>query len=145
MPINQLFQQTQKQYFKDLNHNQLKMFDQYQNASDVHCILSSDCGRLSDTVRDFKRHTAKMMLESIQSEPESRKEWVLYQFKQDALNHVRNKEFQVWTHESHAVEISPYVAGMWKSKIDYIHNNPVENGLVENADEYVCIAVQGIM
>jgi hypothetical protein len=27
MPINQLFQQTQKQYFKDLNHNQLKMFD----------------------------------------------------------------------------------------------------------------------
>jgi hypothetical protein len=27
MPINQLFQQTQKQYFKKLNHNQLKMFD----------------------------------------------------------------------------------------------------------------------
>ncbi len=27
MPINQLFQQTQKQYFKELNHNQLKMFD----------------------------------------------------------------------------------------------------------------------
>ena len=27
MPINQLFQQTQLQYFKELNHNQLKMFD----------------------------------------------------------------------------------------------------------------------
>jgi hypothetical protein len=27
MPINQLFQPTQKQYFKELNHNQLKMFD----------------------------------------------------------------------------------------------------------------------
>lgn len=27
MPINQLFQQTQKQYFKELNDNQLKMFD----------------------------------------------------------------------------------------------------------------------
>lgn len=27
MPINQLFQQTQKQYFKDLKHNQLTMFD----------------------------------------------------------------------------------------------------------------------
>jgi hypothetical protein len=27
MPINQLFQQTQQQYFKELNHNQLKMFD----------------------------------------------------------------------------------------------------------------------
>jgi hypothetical protein len=27
MPINQLFQQTQKQYFKELNHNQLSMFD----------------------------------------------------------------------------------------------------------------------
>jgi hypothetical protein len=27
MPINQLFQQTQLQYFKEQNHNQLKMFD----------------------------------------------------------------------------------------------------------------------
>ncbi len=27
MPINQLFQQTKKQYFKELNHNQLNMFD----------------------------------------------------------------------------------------------------------------------
>ncbi len=27
MPVNQLFQQTQKQYFKELNHNQLTMFD----------------------------------------------------------------------------------------------------------------------
>lgn len=27
MPINQLFQQTQKQYFKELNHNQLNIFN----------------------------------------------------------------------------------------------------------------------
>jgi len=27
MPINQLFQQTQLQYFKEQNYNQLKMFD----------------------------------------------------------------------------------------------------------------------
>jgi hypothetical protein len=27
MPINQLFQQTQLQYFKEQNSNQLKMFD----------------------------------------------------------------------------------------------------------------------
>jgi hypothetical protein len=27
IPINQLFQQTQKQYFKELNHNQLNLFD----------------------------------------------------------------------------------------------------------------------
>ncbi len=27
MPVNQLFQQTQKQYFKELNHNQLSIFD----------------------------------------------------------------------------------------------------------------------
>jgi len=27
IPINQLFQQTQQQYFKELNHNQLNMFE----------------------------------------------------------------------------------------------------------------------
>ncbi|MBS1917456.1 MAG: hypothetical protein JST87_14345 [Bacteroidetes bacterium] len=26
---------------------------------------------------------------------------------------------------------------MSKSKMDYIHNNPVENGLVENAEDYL--------
>jgi REP element-mobilizing transposase RayT len=106
-------------------------------SNHVHCILSSSDGTLSGTIRDLKRHTAKQILQSVQEEPESRREWILQQFRQAAQQHVRNKDYQVWTHESHAVEISPYIRDMSKSRLDYIHNNPVENGLVENAEHYV--------
>ncbi len=106
-------------------------------SNHVHCILSSSNAKLSGTVRDFKRHTAKQILQTMEQGPESRREWILFQFRRAAQQHVRNKEFQVWAHESHAIEISPYIKDMSKSKIDYIHNNPVENGLVENAEDYL--------
>ena len=103
----------------------------------VHCILSSSNAKLSDTIRDFKRHTAKQILQSMQHEAESRREWILFQFRQAAKQHVRNKDYQAWTYENHAIEISPYIKNMSQSKLSYIHNNPVENGLVKNAEDYL--------
>jgi hypothetical protein len=35
--------------------------------------------------------------------------------------------------------------GFTVQKLNYIHNNPVEAGIVENPQEYHCIAVQGII
>jgi REP-associated tyrosine transposase len=106
-------------------------------SNHVHCILSSTNGKLSDTIRDFKRHTAKQILESVQEGDESRRVWILFQFKHAAKQHVRNKNYQVWTHENHAVEISPYIKDMAASKLNYIHNNPVEAGIVEKAEDYL--------
>ena len=106
-------------------------------SNHVHCIVTSKNGLLSDTIRDLKRHTAKEILKSIQEPGESRRELILQQFREAAKMHVRNKEFQVWTHENHAVEISPYIREMGLSKLTYIHQNPVEAGIVENAEEYL--------
>lgn len=58
-------------------------------------------------------------------------------FKQAATAHVRNKEYQVWTHENHAVGIDGHIKDMFVSKLNYIHNNPVKDGLVENAVDYL--------
>ncbi|MFC4232784.1 transposase [Parasediminibacterium paludis] len=46
-------------------------------SNHIHCILSIANGTLSDTIRDLKRHTAKQILLSVQSEPESRRDWLL--------------------------------------------------------------------
>jgi putative transposase len=120
-----------------INHKQLQVHAWVIMSNHVHCILSSRNGSLSDTIRDFKRHTAKTILQSIQEEAESRREWMLFQFKRAAQQHVRNKEYQVWTHESHAVGIDPYIKDMGSSKLHYIHQNPVEAGIVENAADYL--------
>ena len=43
-------------------------------SNHIHLIIQSEEGKLSDLVRDFKKFTAKNILEKIQSEPESRRE-----------------------------------------------------------------------
>ena len=45
-----------------------------------------------------------------------------------------NREYQVWKRRSLSVELlSDFV---FMQKLDYIHNNPVLAGLVENAEDY---------
>jgi len=106
-------------------------------SNHVHCILSSRNNNLSGVVRDFKRHTSKQLLKSILEEPESRREWMLYQFRRAAQQHLRNENYQIWTHENHAVEIDPHISDMFESKLNYIHTNPVKEGIVENCFEYL--------
>ena len=59
-------------------------------SNPVHLIIQSSDGKLSDLIRDFKKFTAKNILESIQNEPESRREWMLERFKKATETHSRN-------------------------------------------------------
>ena len=104
-------------------------------SNHVHCIVNSTPGVLADTVRDLKTFTAKQIIKSIQENGESRKEWMLIQFKQSGLE--KSQQFQLWTHENHAIEINPYQPMFMQSKINYIHNNPVSAGIVTKPEEYI--------
>lgn len=104
-------------------------------SNHVHCILSAKDENLSDIIRDFKTHTSKAFIKSIEEEPESRKEWMLYQFKKAAGKHLRNATYQVWTHENHAVELT--TNEMMETRLNYIHQNAIEAGYVERAEDYI--------
>jgi len=104
-------------------------------SNHIHLIIQSENGKLSDLIRDFKKFTAKNILEKIKNSPESRKEWMLERFKLAAQKHQRNKEYQFWQYGNHAEEIYS-TAFMW-SKLHYIHLNPVRAGLVGKASEYI--------
>ena len=103
----------------------------------IHLIASVDDGQsISDFVRDCKKYTAKQILDDITINGiESRKEWMLHQFKYYASRHSRNEKFQLWVHDNHFVELSS--AAFTQQKIDYIHLNPVRAGLVYRAEDYV--------
>ncbi len=120
-----------------VEQKQLKVHSWVIMSNHVHCILSSANGTLSDTIRDFKSYTARQLLQSIMEEPESRREWILFQFQRAAQAHSRNTEYQVWTHENHAIEIDPFSNTIAESKLNYIHRNPVEAGIVENEEDYL--------
>jgi len=103
----------------------------------IHLIASVEKPHtLSEFVRDCKKFTAKRILDDIQDNlAESRRDWMLHQFKYYASRHGRNETFQLWEHENHPVEL--FSPDFTQQKINYIHQNPVRAGLVYRAEDYV--------
>lgn len=104
-------------------------------SNHIHMIVQSKDGNLSDLIRDFKKFTAKSILEKIKTEPESRKEWMLERFRLATESHSRNKNYQFWKYGNHPEEIYSNIF-MW-TKLHYIHLNPVRAGIVEKASHYI--------
>lgn len=105
-------------------------------SNHVHVIWSANEGyKLSDIVRDFKRHTAKTILEEVQgSNQESRSEWMLRLFKYFAKYNKNNTTFQFWKRDNRPTEL---VSPKWiNEKLTYIHLNPVRVGIVDKAENY---------
>ena len=46
-------------------------------SNHIHLIIQSENSKLSDLIRDFKKFTAKTILNKIETEPESRTDWML--------------------------------------------------------------------
>ncbi|MFV8333673.1 REP-associated tyrosine transposase [Flavobacterium sp. GSP14] len=104
-------------------------------SNHIHMLIQSQEATLSDLIRDFKKFTAKSILEKIQNSPESRREWILERFKLATESHSRNKNYQLWQYGNHPEEV--YSNKFMWSKLDYIHLNPVRAGIVEKASHYV--------
>ena len=52
-----------------------------------------------------------------------------------AQRHSKNKKYQLWTHENHAVHL--YSHKFMREKLEYLHNNPVRAGIVEKPEDYL--------
>ena len=104
-------------------------------SNHIHMIVQSENGTLSGTIRDFKSYTAKVILDEIENSNESRKDWMLKYFRQAAFNNERNSNYQFWTHENHPEHL--FTDKFVRQKLDYIHNNPVKAGVVQNPEDYL--------
>jgi len=104
-------------------------------SNHIHLLMRSDTDKLGETIKEIKSFTAKKILEAVNLESESRREWILNLFEFSAKQHKRNEKYQVWTHENHAEIV--YGNQFIDSKINYIHENPVRAGIVEKAEDYL--------
>jgi len=91
---------------------------------------------LSDFVRDFKKFTSKSFILSIQTNTsESRQEWMLRLFAYYAKYNKNNTTYQFWQHYCQPIELQ---SPEWiNQKLAYIHLNPVRNGLINKAEDYL--------
>jgi len=104
-------------------------------SNHIHLIIQSDKNKLSDLIRDFKKFTAKTILHKIETEPESRADWMLKRFEFACKSHSRNEKYQFWQYGNHPEEI--FSEKFFWSKLDYIHLNPVRAGIVAKASHYL--------
>ncbi len=117
-----------------IQHKGLEIFAWVIMSNHVHLLVRSQEGNLSNIIRDFKSYTSKKILTAIESNTESRRDWMLKVFKAAALKHERNSHYQFWTHENHAEYI--FSNAFMEQKLEYIHKNPVRAGIVEKPEEY---------
>jgi putative transposase len=90
----------------------------------------------SDILRDLKKYTSKQIIKAIDEHPgESRKDWMLQIFKAAGESNSRNLTYQFWRQDNHPKEL--FSLYFTNQKLDYIHNNPVEAGIVDKAEEYL--------
>ncbi|MEM1258655.1 MAG: transposase [Bacteroidota bacterium] len=103
----------------------------------IHLVFRSVNGEKPEQLLgDFKRFTSNKIVKAIQGNPrESRKELLLTYFKRAASTSSNVKHHQFWRHDNKPIEL--WSNKVIKEKIDYVHQNPVEAGLVFNPEDYV--------
>jgi REP element-mobilizing transposase RayT len=122
--------------FKYCQENKgLILFGYVIMSNHVHLIIQSKTGQLSDLIRDMKRHIASSVLMLIQTETESRRDWMLKRFEFAANGSSKNEEFKFWRDGNHPEEI--YSSNFFWSKLNYIHLNPVRQKIVSRASHFI--------
>ena len=87
-------------------------------------------------MRDLKRHTSEELKKIIQNNArESRREWILQMMLDAGKQNSNNRNFQLWQQDNHPIELS--TEKMMHQKLDYLHDNPVEAGFVEKAEDWL--------
>jgi len=85
---------------------------------------------------DFKRFTSKALVQAIIENPkESRKKYLLQQFLQAGNQSSNVNQYQFWRHDNNPIEL--WSNKVIDQKINNIHKNPVEAGLVFKAEDYL--------
>jgi REP element-mobilizing transposase RayT len=105
-------------------------------SNHLHLIISKKGKmQLEGILRDFKKFTSGTILKAIKDEPtESRKNWMIWIFKQAGKTNPNNRNFQFWQQDNHPEEL--ITNEFIDQKLDYIHNNPVFAGLVDEPQHY---------
>jgi putative transposase len=107
-------------------------------SSHIHliCRAKEESEGLSAIVRDFKKFTSKKLLDFVLNDKkESRKEWLKVVFQYHAKYNKNNTNYQVWQQNNQPkILLNPKFISQ---KLQYIHNNPVKEKIVEKPVDYL--------
>ena len=103
--------------------------------SHLHMVISSEKEPLAGIMRDFKKHTSKEIVKQMDEYNESRKVWLLRAFSQAGKDLKRISRYKVWQDGNQPKGI--VTNDFLDQKVAYIHENPVDSGIVDEAEGYL--------
>jgi putative transposase len=119
-----------------IGHKGFKVFAWCLMSNHLHLVCRAVEGyRISDIIRDFKKYTAKTILDKIISEPESRRDWMLYRFEFAGKFDNRIKKYRFWQDTNHAIQLDNNE--MIEQRINYTHDNPVRAMITGRQENYL--------
>jgi putative transposase len=110
----------------------LKVFAYVIMPTHFHAVVACDNPKkLSDVMRDLKRHTSRELIRVLETGA--------WQLPLEIFKHAKstgkgNTEYKVWQDAFHPKGI--FSENGLRQKIDYIHQNPVRKGLVDEATDW---------
>lgn len=103
--------------------------------SHVHLIFGAVDNKREMVLGRFKEHTSKTLVKAIRDNiQESRKEWLLWMFSRAGSKSSNVSKSQFWQHNNMPIEL--WSAEVIDQKADYLHNNPVVAGFVNEPHEW---------
>jgi REP element-mobilizing transposase RayT len=112
----------------------LEIFAYVIMSTHMHLLGRAINNNLSDVIRDFKKFSAIKILSLLQKTKSEFSCLALEKFSNAAKNHSRNEKYQFWKYGNYPEEV--YSPKFTLQKIRYIHNNPVDAGIVSRPEDY---------
>ena len=105
-------------------------------TSHVHMIIGTVGKKLDAIVGEMKSHTSTALRKEIKNHVgESRREWMLQMMEKAGKENGNNNDWQFWQQHNKPTQMQSIE--MFHKTLDYIHNNPVEAGFVEKAEDWL--------
>ena len=109
--------------------NRITIYAYVIMSDHIHLIAKSE--NLQKEAANFKSFTARQIIDYLK---DNNFHDTLNQFDEEKMKRRKGRNYQIWQEGTHPQIISS--ESIMKQKIEYIHNNPVKAGLVDDLDKW---------
>jgi REP element-mobilizing transposase RayT len=120
------------------NESRLTLYAYVIMVNHVHLVAAAE--RLSREIAAFKSFTARTIIDYL---TDKNARHVLEQLERHKLRHKKDRTYQLWQEGSHPQLIQN--EEMMRQKIEYIHDNPVKRGFVDEPAHWRCSSARNYM
>ncbi len=113
----------------------MEIFSYVIMTNHVHLVARTTEEPLNKVLGHFKTYTSKKLVEMLKEHPkESRRQWLINAFSFFGKKNVANRQYQVWQNDNCPIRL--YTPKVIDQKVNYIHDNPVRAGFVDEPHHY---------